>query len=56
MARGWTNVRPLQGGFEAWRKAGLPIEAKPGRTQSFREVAANIQKAEGDDSTAETIE
>jgi 3-mercaptopyruvate sulfurtransferase SseA len=46
---GWTNVRPLLGGFDAWRKAGFPIEAKPTRTQSFSEVAANIRRAEGDD-------
>jgi 3-mercaptopyruvate sulfurtransferase SseA len=27
-ARGWKNVHPLYGGFEAWQKAGLPLEAK----------------------------
>jgi 3-mercaptopyruvate sulfurtransferase SseA len=47
--RGWTNVRPLLGGFDAWREAGLPTEAKPERTQSRAEVAENIAKAEGGD-------
>jgi rhodanese-related sulfurtransferase len=23
---GFTKVRPLQGGFEAWKQAGLPVE------------------------------
>ena len=27
-ARGWKSVHPLYGGFEAWQKAGLPLEAK----------------------------
>jgi rhodanese-related sulfurtransferase len=27
-ARGWKNVHPLYGGFEAWQKAGLPLDAK----------------------------
>ena len=26
---GFPNVRVLQGGFGAWKEAGLPIEAKP---------------------------
>ncbi len=46
--RGWTNVRPLLGGFDAWRRAGLPTEAKPERTQSPAEVARNITDAEGE--------
>jgi 3-mercaptopyruvate sulfurtransferase SseA len=49
LEHGWTNVRPLLGGFDAWRKAGYPAEAKPTRTQSFSEVAANIRRGEGDD-------
>ena len=44
---GWTNVRPLLGGFDAWVKAGLPTESKPTRRQSPREVAANLRDAEG---------
>jgi 3-mercaptopyruvate sulfurtransferase SseA len=46
---GWTNVRPLLGGFDAWRNAGYPTEPKPSRTQTVGEVAANVSKAEGDD-------
>ena len=45
------NVRPLLGGFEAWRKAGYPTEAKRTRTQSLTEVAENVRKAEGTDDT-----
>jgi 3-mercaptopyruvate sulfurtransferase SseA len=25
---GWKNVHPLYGGFDAWVKAGLPVEEK----------------------------
>ena len=46
---GWTNVRPLLGGLDAWRRAGYPTEAKPTRTQSPAEVARNVAKAEGDE-------
>ncbi len=24
--KGWTNVRPLLGGFDGWLEAGLPME------------------------------
>ncbi len=27
---GWNDVYPLVGGFDAWRLAGLPVEAKTG--------------------------
>jgi len=27
-ARGWKNVHPIHGGFEAWQKAGLPFDSK----------------------------
>jgi len=49
MQHGWTNVRPLLGGFDAWRKAGYPTEAKQTRTQTPAEVSQNIAKAEGDE-------
>jgi 3-mercaptopyruvate sulfurtransferase SseA len=49
LGRGWTNVRPLLGGFDAWRESGSPTEAKPTRTQTFAEVARNVGRAEGDD-------
>jgi rhodanese-related sulfurtransferase len=26
--RGWKNVHPLYGGFEAWVNAGLPVDPK----------------------------
>jgi len=53
LERGWTNVRPLLGGFDAWRNADYPTEAKPTRTQTFSEVAANVRRAEGDDGAVE---
>jgi rhodanese-related sulfurtransferase len=28
MERGWKNVHPLYGGFEAWNEAGLPVDPK----------------------------
>lgn len=29
MDRGFKRVRPLEGGFDAWIAAGLPVEGKP---------------------------
>jgi rhodanese-related sulfurtransferase len=26
--RGWSEAYPLLGGFEAWRRAGYPVEPK----------------------------
>jgi rhodanese-related sulfurtransferase len=26
--RGWKNVHPLYGGFDAWVNAGLPLDSK----------------------------
>jgi rhodanese-related sulfurtransferase len=26
--RGWTRARALVGGFDAWQRAGLPVEPK----------------------------
>jgi 3-mercaptopyruvate sulfurtransferase SseA len=26
--RGWKNVHPLYGGFDAWQQARLPVETK----------------------------
>jgi 3-mercaptopyruvate sulfurtransferase SseA len=49
MKHGWKEVHPLLGGFDAWRRAGFPTEAKPERQQSYAEVAENIRNAEGDD-------
>lgn len=28
LEKGWKNVHPLYGGFDAWQKAGLPVEGK----------------------------
>jgi hypothetical protein len=36
LQHGWTNVRPLLGGFEAWRKSGYPTEAKSAREGDFQ--------------------
>jgi rhodanese-related sulfurtransferase len=49
LQHGRSNVRPLAGGFEAWRAAGYATEAKPERTQTFTEVEENVWKAEGDE-------
>jgi len=49
LEHGWTNVRPLQGGFDAWRKAGYPTEPKPTSAQTAAEVWQNVQKSEGEE-------
>ena len=53
---GWTDVRALVGGFDAWRAAGYPVEAKTDERSrsaetplSIKEVQDNLQKAEGDE-------
>jgi 3-mercaptopyruvate sulfurtransferase SseA len=51
--RGWTNVRPLLGGFDAWRRAGYPMEAKAARPLVPSEVGENLRQAEG---SAEDVE
>jgi 3-mercaptopyruvate sulfurtransferase SseA len=49
LQRGWTNVRPLLGGFDAWRKSSLAMEARATRRQTPSEVASNVAKAEGNE-------
>lgn len=34
--RGIVRVRPLAGGFHAWRDRGFPVAALPGRAQPER--------------------
>jgi 3-mercaptopyruvate sulfurtransferase SseA len=53
---GWTDVRALVGGFDAWRTAGYPVEAKTNEGSqsaepplSIKEIQENLQKAEGDE-------
>ena len=41
-------MRPLKGGFEAWRAAGYPVEPKVREAQTPSEVAENLRQAEGD--------
>ncbi len=48
VSHGRTNVRPLFGGPDAWRRAGFPTESKPTHKLDPAEVSANVQKAEGD--------
>jgi 3-mercaptopyruvate sulfurtransferase SseA len=56
---GWTDVRPLKGGFDAWRQAGYPLEPKhersvtavPQRTQAIQQ---NLQKADVDPDESDT--
>ena len=45
---GWTNVRPLLGGPDAWQRAGYPTESTPRGKLTMSEARANLQKAEGD--------
>jgi 3-mercaptopyruvate sulfurtransferase SseA len=52
---GWTDVRPLLGGLDAWVKAGYPLEPKGGAPArpndselSTKEMQENLQKSEGD--------
>jgi 3-mercaptopyruvate sulfurtransferase SseA len=56
LGAGWTDVRALVGGFDAWRTAGYPVEAKTdGGSRSvdtplsIKEIQDNLQKAEGDE-------
>jgi 3-mercaptopyruvate sulfurtransferase SseA len=50
-------VRPLLGGFDAWAKAGYPLQAKvnemPPRSgeaeHRAKDLQENLQKAEGDE-------
>jgi 3-mercaptopyruvate sulfurtransferase SseA len=53
---GWTDVRALLGGFDAWRTAGYPLEARANESStwvrskaSIKEVQQNLQKAEGEE-------
>ncbi len=50
---GWTDVRPLLGGFEAWQQAGYPTEPKEAPSLTLREAAENARKAEGDEGAVE---
>ena len=45
---GWTDVRPLGGGADAWRQAGGATESKPTQKLAARDVHGNLQKAEGE--------
>jgi 3-mercaptopyruvate sulfurtransferase SseA len=52
--RGWTGVRAMLGGLDAWRQAGYPVQPKGGSAAtdnlklSASEVQENLRKAEGD--------
>ena len=53
---GWTDVRALVGGFDAWRTAGYPVEAKTNDESrsaepplSIKEIQDNLQKAKGEE-------
>lgn len=53
---GWADVRPLLGGFDAWRAAGYPLQAKSDQLSrsgeaelSLSDMRENLQKAEGDE-------
>jgi 3-mercaptopyruvate sulfurtransferase SseA len=47
--RGWRDVRPLRGGFEAWQAAGYPTEPKRERIP-IAQAAENLRQSKGDDS------
>ncbi|HKS97348.1 MAG TPA: hypothetical protein VJV74_14600 [Terriglobia bacterium] len=47
--RGITRVRPLLGGFDAWRERGFPVEPKPVQLpdlESDSEPSPESQQAE----------
>jgi rhodanese-related sulfurtransferase len=48
LEHGWKEPRMLAGGFDAWRKAGLPVERKARRAETLHEVQENLHLAEGD--------
>jgi hypothetical protein len=41
-------VRPLSGGFDAWRSTGYPVEPKVQEARTPSEIAENLRQAEGD--------
>jgi 3-mercaptopyruvate sulfurtransferase SseA len=43
--QGITRVRPLLGGFEAWRERGFPVEQKPVQVAELGEAAPESQQA-----------
>jgi 3-mercaptopyruvate sulfurtransferase SseA len=52
---GWKDVRALVGGFDAWRTAGYPLQAKTDdasrsarSSPSISKIRENLQKAEGE--------
>jgi 3-mercaptopyruvate sulfurtransferase SseA len=49
LQHGWKNVKPLLGGFDAWKDAAYRTEPKLPQKQTVREVAANVSEAKGDD-------
>lgn len=49
---GWKDVRPLGGGFDAWRAVGYPVEGKAREAGTTSEIARNLRDAEGDQDVA----
>jgi 3-mercaptopyruvate sulfurtransferase SseA len=43
--QGITRVRPLLGGFDAWRERGYPLEEKPVEVSELGEAAPESQEA-----------
>ena len=45
---GWTDARPLDGGFESWKRAGYPLQAKdvemPSRLEQGEQRTADIRE------------
>lgn len=58
---GWTDARPLTAGFEGWKKAGYPLQAKvsemPSRLEQIErrtsEVREHLEEAEGEEDVEE---
>ncbi len=46
LQHGWTNVRPLLGGLNAWLEAGYPTEARSAGESTFSRVTENARKRE----------
>jgi 3-mercaptopyruvate sulfurtransferase SseA len=43
--QGITRVRPLLGGFDAWRERGFPLEEKPVELPDLGETTTESQEA-----------
>jgi hydroxyacylglutathione hydrolase len=58
---GWTDARPLDGGFDSWKRAGYPLQAKASESPSRLEqgerhtadIRENLETAEAEEGPEE---